>query len=123
MEWMNYFSILSHIRDQRCSRLTPKHIEDKLRMRINGPTPEKFNSVKYAKTWVKAGKMRSDDPTHLSQSKRQRISNEKGERYKVIFWSWLAADTVPDPKLHKMDFSQVLERGGVICFFEGWGVN
>ena len=37
------------------------------------------NSVKYAKTWVKAGKMRSDDPTHLSQSKRQRISNEKGE--------------------------------------------
>ena len=73
------FSILSHIRDQRCSRLTPKHIEDKLRIRINGPTPEKFNSVKYAKTWVKAGKMRSDDPTHLSQSKRQRISNEKGE--------------------------------------------
>ena len=41
--------------------------------------------------------------------------------YNVIFWSWLAADTVPDPKLLKMDFSRVLERG-VEFSFEGWGV-
>ena len=42
--------------------------------------------------------------------------------YNVILLSWLAADTAPEPKLHKMDFSRVLERGGVILFFEGWGV-
>ena len=45
------FSILSHIRDQRRSRLTPKHIEGLLRIRINGPSPDKFLPLKYAKTW------------------------------------------------------------------------
>ena len=54
-------------------------------------------SVKYAKTWAKAGKMWPGDPTHLSQSKQQRISNEKGEEigseeYKAmdnspLFWN------------------------------------
>ena len=36
------FSILSHIRDQRRSQLTPKHIEGRLRIRINGPSPPSF---------------------------------------------------------------------------------
>ena len=45
------FSILSHIRDQRRSQLTPKHIEGLLRIRINGPSPDKFLPLKYAKTW------------------------------------------------------------------------
>ena len=45
------FSILSHIRDQRRSQLTAYHIEGLLRIRINGPSPEKFLPLKYAKTW------------------------------------------------------------------------
>jgi hypothetical protein len=31
------FSILFHIRSKRRSRLTPKHLEDNLRVRMNGP--------------------------------------------------------------------------------------
>ena len=48
--------------------------------------------------------MRSDDPTHLSQSKRQRISNEKGEEtadeeYKYmdnspLFWNMVKSGLV-----------------------------
>ena len=73
------FSILTHVRHSRRSMLTAEHIEDALRIRINGPSPDRFNSVKYATSWVNSGKMRSDDPSKVSKAKRQRILNEKGE--------------------------------------------
>ena len=44
------FSILSHIRDQHRSQLTAYHIEGLLCICINGPIPEKFLLLKYAKT-------------------------------------------------------------------------
>ena len=56
------FSILTHIRDSRRSQLTAEHIKDALLIRMNGPSPAEFNSIKYATSWVKSGKMRSDDP-------------------------------------------------------------
>ena len=46
------FSILSHIRDQRRSRLTPKHIEGLLRIRINGPLYGKWIRVGEFFQWV-----------------------------------------------------------------------
>ena len=59
-------------------QLTAEHIEDALRIRMNGPSPDEFNSIKYATSWVNSGKMRSDAPNRV-QPKRQRILNEKGE--------------------------------------------
>ena len=39
--------------------------------------------------------------------------------YNLIFWPRLAADTVPDPKLHKMDFFQNFGKGGCNQFLRG----
>lgn len=59
------FSIMNHIRgDGRRSRLIPQHLEDILRIRINGPNNiEEFPAVKYAKAWVKNNHMLSNDPS------------------------------------------------------------
>ena len=67
------FSILTHIWDQRRSGLTPEHIQDLLRFRINGPKPREFNGMKYAKTWRG---LRTDDPTQIQQTKKQLICIE-----------------------------------------------
>ena len=65
------FSILSHIRDQRRSRLTPKHIEGLLRIRINGPSTDKFLPLKYAKTWKG---LNTGDP--LGQRRKAKVTTE-----------------------------------------------
>ena len=40
------FSIMKHAKYDRRSRLTPKHLEDILRLRINGPSLEKFDATR-----------------------------------------------------------------------------
>lgn len=45
---------LDHIRNQRRTRLSARHIEDLLRIRCNGPSDiTKFDAGKYAKHWLK----------------------------------------------------------------------
>lgn len=57
------FSIMNHILTSRRLRLTPAHIDDLLRIRINGPENlEEFAASKYASIWVRNHK-RSDDPS------------------------------------------------------------
>ena len=87
------FSILTHIRDSRRSQLTAEHIEDALRIRMNGPSPDEFNSIKYATSWVNSGKMRSDDPNRV-QPKRQRILNEKGEEIAEMEFKYMGGSAL-----------------------------
>ena len=87
------FSILTHIRDSRRSQLTAEHIEDALRIRMNGPSPDEFNSIKYATSWVNSGKMHSDDPNRV-QPKRQRILNEKGEEIAEMEFKYMGGSAL-----------------------------
>ena len=41
------FLILTHIRDSWRSQLTAEHIEDTLRIRMNGPSPDEFHQIYY----------------------------------------------------------------------------
>ena len=59
------------ISDQRRSRLTPKHIEGLLRIRINGPSTDKFLPLKYAKTWKG---LNTGDP--LRQRRKAKVTTE-----------------------------------------------
>lgn len=57
------FSIMNHIKFDRRSKLTPRHVEDLLRIRINGPdNMDSFSAIKYAKRWVNQNHLRTDDP-------------------------------------------------------------
>lgn len=73
------FSIMNHIRgDGRRSRLSPKHLEDIVRIRTNGPDRiEEFPAVKYAKIWIEKNHMLSDDPTYIHRPSKRDNSNEK----------------------------------------------
>lgn len=57
------FSIMNHLQSSRRSKLTPKHMEDIMRIRLNGADDlEKFPASKYAKKWVDENHLRTDDP-------------------------------------------------------------
>lgn len=48
------FSIMNHLKAERRSTLSAKHVEDEMRIRINGPDDMKlFVASKYAKHWAK----------------------------------------------------------------------
>jgi hypothetical protein len=66
------FSILNHIRYDRRSRLTVKHLEEMSRIRINGPPLSKFHAEAYASHWIKSGHIESDDPIQMRKSKSQK---------------------------------------------------
>lgn len=59
------FSILKHIKYDRRSSLTSAHLDDLLRIRINGPNDvSKFSAARYARAWVnKYNHMLTDDTT------------------------------------------------------------
>lgn len=56
------FSILTNTRYDRRSRLTVENLENIMFLRLNGPPPEAFNAIRYAKVWLDKGGMKTDDP-------------------------------------------------------------
>lgn len=57
------FSIFNHIKTSRRSKLTGKHVEDIMRIRINtADSLEKFAATKYAAQFLKDDHIRTDDP-------------------------------------------------------------
>lgn len=57
------FSVMNHIKGERRSRLTGKHVEDLMRIRINAPDDlRKFPAAKYAKKFLDENHYRTDDP-------------------------------------------------------------
>ena len=66
------FSILTHIKSDRRSRLTPTNLRNMMFLRINGPEPANLDAMRYAKKWMKSGHMATDDP----RQERKKPKNE-----------------------------------------------
>lgn len=58
------FSVMNHIKNKRRSRLTSAHLQDAMRIRLNGVNElEKFPATRYAEEFLKNDKhIRTDDP-------------------------------------------------------------
>lgn len=56
------FSILTHTKYDRRSRLTVDNLRSLLFLRVNGPTIGSFDANRYAKAWIRSGHMATDDP-------------------------------------------------------------
>ena len=71
------FSILFHIRNSRRSRLTGKHLEGYLRLRINGPKKiSKFQAVTYAQKWKQQNHMLTDSREGIKRSDKVLLVDE-----------------------------------------------
>jgi hypothetical protein len=77
------FSIMNHILGKRRTRLTSEHLEDIMRIRINGPNElEEFPALRYAKEWVRLNKMRTDDKSNV---KRVKLSLAEDDEYEKVY--------------------------------------
>jgi len=69
---------MNFIRGDRRTRLTPAHLEDLMRIKINGPNElEKFPAHKYAKKWVEAKHIRTDDPSNVKKTKKNLLPDDE----------------------------------------------
>lgn len=68
------FSIFKNFYSKSRNRLTPKHVEDILRIRINGPPATYFDPDIYALHWLSSGHIKVDDPRKVKQKKSMDIS-------------------------------------------------
>ena len=74
------FSIMNHIKYDRRARLKSENLDHLLRIRINGPKElDRFASAKYARAWVNAGHLRTDDPSQIRKRKREVFDEEDVE--------------------------------------------
>ena len=67
------FSVLSHIRTQRRSKLTAYHLEGLLRIRLNGPKVDMFSPLQYAKKWTG---LLTDDPLQQRKKSTQKETQQ-----------------------------------------------
>ena len=65
------FSVVSHIRTQRRSKLTAYHLEGLVRIRLNGPKADIFSPLQYAKKWT--GQLTDDPLQQQKKSKQQDV--------------------------------------------------
>lgn len=78
------FSIMNHILTSRRMSLTSEHVDDLLRVRINGPDDlREFSAEKYASIWVR-GHKRSDDPSCKKSKKRQGIATGEDQAQQIF---------------------------------------
>lgn len=74
------FSIFNHAKNSRRSRMTGRHLEDVLRVRINSVNElEKFPAIKYAKHFISEGHLRTDDSRYRKQKLDSLLDND-GQR-------------------------------------------
>jgi len=67
---------MNHAKYDRRSRLTESHLQDILRIRINGVSLEKFDPSKYVDDWLERH-LHTDDPTASGKS----VSEEQSETH------------------------------------------
>lgn len=71
------FSIMSHIRTSRRSRLASSTLDALMRIRINGPDSlNSFNALKYTKLWIKKHKRTDEDDkgtSTIAKKKRKQV--------------------------------------------------
>lgn len=78
------FSIFNHIQTSRRSRMTGRHIEDVLRVRINTvDSLEKFSAIKYASSFIKEGHLRTDDDRYR-RTKMVSLREEEQQNKKYL---------------------------------------
>lgn len=64
------FSVLNHIKNKRRSKLTPAHMQDIMRIRLNGASElERFPAARYALSFIKENHIRTDDPRWTQKKK------------------------------------------------------
>lgn len=72
------FSIMNHVKSDRRNRLSPKVLEDIMRVRMNtNDDIEKFAARKYAQQWIKENHLRTDDPTQQHKRVGSDDANKK----------------------------------------------
>lgn len=77
------FSVLNHIKNKRRSSLKPKHIQDIMRIRLNGPNElEKFPASRYANAFIKDNHIRTDDPRWKNSNKDTTLKNDAEDKQK-----------------------------------------
>ena len=67
------FSVLSHIRTQRRSKLTAYHLEGLLCICLNGPKADIFSPLQYAKKWTG---LLTDDPLQQRKKSTQKETQQ-----------------------------------------------
>ena len=79
------FSIMQHIKYNRRARLTTSNLDAMIRIRMNGPKPEYFRALHYAKLWYKDGNMLSDSkerpPARMSLGSEEERKFDEGITY------------------------------------------
>lgn len=77
------FSTLNYIRNDRRKCLSGGHLEDIMRIKLNGPEDlNKFGASKYAAQWIREGHLRTDDPQGQKGSKKKKELEENEENKK-----------------------------------------
>ena len=74
------FSVLKHIRSDRCSRMSTNLIQDTMCIWVNGPDVENFDAQRYAHYWIASGHMQSDD----SQQKHSKRIKSSAPHYSIF---------------------------------------
>lgn len=71
------FSVMNHIKSEHRNRLSGKHLQDMIRIRLNANDDlDKFAAIKYAKKWVNDKHLRSDDPRQQRHGNSKSLLNE-----------------------------------------------
>ena len=73
------FSIMNHVRYDRRSRLSTKHIEDIVRICINGPEFEDFDVEPYTQHWLK-NHIESDSNANIKKTSSNVKTEKKGSK-------------------------------------------
>ena len=70
------FSIMNHIRTKRRSKLLGTTIESMMRIRMNGPEIETFNTLPYVMRWVNRNHILTDDMRWDRESEKAKTFDE-----------------------------------------------
>lgn len=77
------FSVMNHIKNKRRSKLTPAHMQDIMRIRLNGVDElEKFPAVRYASQFIKENHIRTDDPRYQKKTSTTLANDDPIENQK-----------------------------------------
>jgi hypothetical protein len=70
---------MNHIKYDRRSSITSENLDNLMRIKINGLKEiDRFPSTNYAKLWIKAGHLRTDDPMrHRKQENVETADDEE----------------------------------------------
>ena len=63
---------MNHVRTKRRSSLKGTTVSNLMRIRMNGPDIDRFDAAKYAREWLRDDHMRSDDPSQVRRTRKEK---------------------------------------------------